>query len=265
MKRKISFIFIFLIFSFAYSQEEEIPVPETVVADSAWIDTENDGKIDVDSLLKVSPETSGTVYPKTFDPTFREKYKSDEFNYTITKLKESLWERMMRKLRKTLESIFGEMDPLKATSITETIVRFLAIIIIGFILYFIIRYIVGKDGNWFFGKKNKKLNIQTGDLHENIHEINFPESILQFEKQKDFRSAIRYHFLFVLKKLSDKKLIEWNPEKTNRDYFYELKNENSKENYRQLAHIFDHVWYGEFEINESDYQYFKNRFLTSEL
>jgi len=265
MKRKIFFIFIFLIISFAFSQEKEKPVVETVVVDSAWSENFNDNKIDADSLLTISPETSNTIYPKTIDPDFRKKYKDEDFNYTTIKPKESLWDRMMRKLRKTLESIFGEMDPLKATSITETIVRLLAILVIGFILYFLIRYIVGKDGSWIFGKKNKKLNIQTGDLHENIHEINFPESILQFEKQKDFRSAIRYHFLFVLKKLSDKKLIDWNPEKTNRDYFYELKNENSKENYRKLAHIFDHVWYGEFKINESDYQYFKNQFLNSEL
>ena len=265
MKVKISFIFIFLISSFAFSQEEKNPVPVIVDSVSAYVDPFNDGKLDADSLLQVSPETSNTIYPKNLDPKFREKYKGNDFNYTTTKPQESLWERMMRKLRKIIESVFGEMDPLKASSIAQTVIRLIAIVVIGFILYFIIRYIIGKNGNLFFGKKNKKLNIETGDLHENIHEINFPESILQFEKQGDFRSAIRYHFLFVLKKLSDQKIIDWNPEKTNRDYYYELKTETEKEKYLQLAHIFDHVWYGEFDINETDYHYFKNQFQNSEL
>jgi len=263
MKSKI-FLLFFLFSLPLFSQEETAPVTETVIIDSTWEDRYYSTP-EVDSILHYNPETSNTVYPKKFAPEFREKYKGEEFDYTTIKPRESLWEKIGRKIQEMIEAVFGKMNPAKANSVTETIIRLLAIIIIGFILYFVIRYVVGKDGNFFFSKKNKKVNIATGDLAENIHEINFPESILQFEKQKDYRSAIRYHFLFILKKLSDKKLIEWNPEKTNRDYLYELKAEKSKEKYQKLSYIFDHVWYGEFEISENDYEYFKNQFLTSEL
>jgi hypothetical protein len=75
-------------------------------------------------------------------------------------------------------------------------------------------------------KKNRKINIKNQDLEENIHEINFPEAILKLEKQHDYRSAIRYHFLQALKKLSDKNLITWNPEKTNRDYLREIEKQS---------------------------------------
>lgn len=259
------FLFFFVLISLPFFSQENEPTSATVEVDSTYeVETFQEGKFDVDSLINVRPESSNTVFPKTLDPKFREKYKGEEFDYTTIKPKEPLIDRIMRKIRKILESIFGEMDPIKAGNITQTIFRILAIIIIAFILYFLIRFLVGKDGNFFFGKRNKKLEISDTDLHENIHEINFPESIAQFERQKDFRSAIRYQFLFVLKKLADKKLIDWNPENTNRDYLYQLKTESHKKKYTQLAYIFDHVWYGEFLINEDQYQGFKKQFQTSE-
>ena len=119
---------------------------------------------------------------------------------------------------------------------------------------------MGKEGNLFFGKKNKKVEINAEELHENIHEINFPESIAKFERQGDFRSAVRYQFLFVLKKLSDKKQISWNPEKTNKDYLMELKAEHLKNEFSGLSYIFDYVWYGEFSIDEQAYLTFKNQY-----
>ena len=97
-------------------------------------------------------------------------------------------------------------------------------------------------------------------MYENIHEINFPESILGFERSGDYRSAIRYHFLFVLKKLSDKKRINWNPEKTNKDYVRELKADHLQEEFSKLSYIFDYVWYGEFSIDEESYEKFKEQY-----
>ena len=146
---------------------------------------------------------------------------------------------------------------------TEIILRIFLILIAGVVLYFLIKLLFDKEGNFIFSKKNKKVDISATELHENIHEINFPESILGFEKAKDFRSAIRYQFLFVLKKMTDKNIIHWNPEKTNKDYLKELENTSHKKPYRDLALIFDYVWYGEFEINEQEYQKFKNQFQES--
>ena len=119
---------------------------------------------------------------------------------------------------------------------------------------------MSKDGNFLFAKRNRKINITSNDIEENIHEINFPESIRKFENEKNYRSAIRYHFLFSLKKMADKNLINWNPEKTNRDYLKELKNENLREDFRRIIYIYDYIWYGEFDAQDSDYQNYKSYF-----
>ena len=117
-----------------------------------------------------------------------------------------------------------------------------------------------KDGNFFFSKKNKKLKIGTEDLKENIHEINFDKSISDFEAKANYRMATRYQFLSLLKKLSDKKLIDWNIEKTNRDYSRELKNVTQKTQFDRLTYIFENVWYGEIDLDEQRYQSFKSYF-----
>ncbi len=256
MKFKFYVFFLFLNFTFAMAQ---IVTPEPSAIDSSFIYGE-DEYISSDSGLKTIPITNEVVFPKKFAEKFQSKYKSEEFDYTTIKPRESLWEKMKKRIAEIMRSIFGEVDPLKTSNYAEIILRFFAIIIIGLVIYFLLKFLLGKDGNYFFGKKNKKLNVADQDLKENIHEINFPNSINEFERKKDYRSAIRYQFLFVLKKLSDKKLLEWNPEKTNKDYLAELKNKNQKSNFKELVYIFNNVWYGEFEVDEKSYSRFKEKF-----
>ena len=237
----------------------QIVTPEPSAIDSSFIYGE-DEYVKSDSDLKKIPVSNEVVFPKKFAENFQSKYKSEEFDYTTIKPRESLWEKMKKKIAEIMRAIFGEVDPLKTSNYAEIILRFFAIIIIGLVIYFLLKFLLGKDGNYFFGKKNKKLNIAEQDLEENIHEINFPNSINDFERKKDYRSAIRYQFLFVLKKLSDKKLLEWNPEKTNKDYLAELKDKNQKSEFKELVYIFNNIWYGEFEVDEKSYNRFKEKF-----
>jgi len=248
-------VFLFLIFSltgtYTFSQYEE--VEEVVVVDSA----DSEIFMESDSLVKTNYSTDNILYPKNFTPNFKTKYKSSEFNYEVLKPKESLWDIIKRKIA---AFFFKNIDPNKARNYTTNILRFFGIAILGFLLYILIRYLMSKDGNFLFGKKNRNINITNQDIEENIHEINFQERILKFEKQQDYRSAIRYHFLFSLKKMTDKNLINWNPEKTNRDYLRELKNIDLKEDFSRIIYIYDYIWYGEFDTQEEDYQYYKSFF-----
>lgn len=259
MKVKILILLFFILF-FSGSAQELPPNSISVIVDSAV--TSHQKLFPTDSLLARNPTTDNSVFSKQFDENFRKKYKSSEFDYTTIKPRESLWQKIMKRVRKIMEAIFGTVDPNKAMSFTETMLRIFAVVIAGFVLYFLVKFLIGKDGNFFFSKKNKKVNIANQDLNENIHEINFTETIAQFEKQQDYRSAVRYQFLSVLKNLADQKLINWNPEKTNQDYLDELKNSDLGEEFKELTHIFDYVWYGEFEVNAENYRHFKQQFLN---
>ncbi|SHG46806.1 DUF4129 domain-containing protein [Chryseobacterium sp. OV279] len=213
-----------------------------------------------DSVLILKPVSENTLHPKKFKENIQSRYKGNEFDYSVSKPKESFFQKLMRRIDRILQSMFGETVFNNSAQITTILIRLFAIILVGFLLYFIIKFLLGKDGNLFFGKKNKKIDINAEELHENIHEINFPESIAKFEREGDYRSAVRYQFLFILKKLSDKKQINWNPEKTNKDYVAELKDGNLKSEFSGLSYIFDYVWYGEFSIDEENYTKFKNQY-----
>ena len=253
------YLFLMFLLSFTFCRAQE--TYQEVVTDSAYSANFKDAKI-IDSALIEGYVTNNNLTPKKFKPNFRKNYQTDEFNYTPKKPKTTGWDNLMRKIGELLRDIFGGVDGKQTVSFAGIFFKILGFFLLGFILYIIISYFVSKEGNFIFRKKNKTVNINSEDIVENIHEINFSEKILEFEKEKDFRTAIRYQFLNVLKKLSDKKMIDWNTEKTNHDYEREIKQEKIKEMFSELLYIFEYVWYGEFEINEENYQQLKKKFET---
>lgn len=258
MNKILFFILFFLTLGLVQAQDDG-PIGDDLI-DSLYTTGHYRNMLRADSVLMKTPVSENTVYPKQFKENIPSRYKGNEFDYSVSKPRESFGQKLMRKIEQLIRSIFGETAFTKSAEFTVLLIRLFAIILVGFLLYFIIKYILGKDGTFIFGKKNKKLNLNVEELHENIHEINFPESIAKFELAQDYRSAVRYQFLFILKKLSDKKLISWNPEKTNKDYAAELKAAHLKNEFFDLSYIFDNVWYGEFNIEEQSYQKFKNKY-----
>lgn len=256
MRCNFVYIYIFLL-SFINAKAQNSHAEEITVD---TIKIVNNSIKKIDSTIMSGYTTNNTLYPKAFKENFRKKYQSEEFNYTTTKPRVSLWQKLLAKISQWLRHIFGEVDGKKALDYTGVFLRILAFLFVGSILYLLVRYLISKEGNVFFSKKPKKINIDTQEINEDIHGINFPEKILEFENRKEFRYAIRYHFLYILKKLSDKKLIEWNGEKTNQDYLKELKSESQRNLFSEMIHVFEYVWYGEFEINEMDYIKLKNKF-----
>lgn len=250
MKFRLFYILLFLnIFLCCGQKQNDIPI-DTLFSQA--------GTVNTDSLLKKGVVTDQTVFPKQFRPGFRKDYKGNSFNYETIKPRESLWERIQRFLMRKLRDWLGTG---KTTNhYTEIALKVGAVLLIGFLVYLLIRYLVSKDGNFFFSRRNLKPGLVSKDLQEDIHEINFSERIADFERRGDYRSAIRYRFLKILKQLSDKKLIAWNPEKTNQDYRSELPDIAVQEQFSGLVRIFDHVWYGEFDISAEDYRYFSDKF-----
>ncbi|MCT2562971.1 DUF4129 domain-containing protein [Chryseobacterium herbae] len=260
MNKILLFLLIFFSICPVYAQDDD--GGETV--EDYMVDSLGTGHyrnmLRADSVLILKPVSENILHPKKFKENIQSRYKGNEFDYSVSKPKESFFQKLMRRIDRILQSFFGETVFNNSAKITTVLIRLFAIILVGFLLYFIIKFLLGKDGNLFFGKKNKKIDINAEELHENIHEINFPESIAKFEREGDYRSAVRYQFLFILKKLSDKKQINWNPEKTNKDYVAELKDGNLKSEFSGLSYIFDYVWYGEFSIDEQSYLKFKNQY-----
>lgn len=69
----------------------------------------------------------------------------------------------------------------------------------------------------------------------------------------DYRTAVRIHFTYILKELVNDKIILWRPEKTNYDYLMEVRQVKGYDNFQECVRIYDVVWYGDYTIEQKDY------------
>ncbi|WP_187695248.1 DUF4129 domain-containing protein [Chryseobacterium sp.] len=254
---KLRFSLLFLLFLCAAFSAQE-PVSGTTKIDSILL-SRYSGSAASDSFSHGSAVTDNQVYPKKFAQNYRQQYRGADFDYSGVKPRESIWQKFLKKVEEIIDFLFDELNPGKAMGITGIIIRVLAILLISFLIYFLLRFLVSRYGT-FSAKKNNKVIINGTEVHENIHEINFAETILAYEQQGDFRSAVRYRFLNVLKNLTDRNVILWTPEKTNRDYLSEITQPDLKQQFSDLVYIYDNVWYGEFSIDEASYKHFSVKF-----
>lgn len=212
------------------------------------------------TILQNNYITHENISPRKFGKNLQRKYKSPEFDYSATKPRESVWQRIKRKINKIFNSIFGNFDPKGINRYTELAIKVASVVIIGFLLYFVCRYIISKEGRLWLSKKNPELNLPADGLQKNIHEIDFAQKIADLENNSDYRSAVRYQFLWVLKKLSDSHKIRWDVQKTNQDYISELKGNPLRSEFNDLVRVFDYVWYGEINISQQNYNVYKHKF-----
>lgn len=141
-----------------------------------------------------------------------------------------------------------------------TIVFYLVMIVLfGGVMFFFVRILQGK----FLRKgKGEKTNLEYETLVEDIHEMDFDILLKQAIEQKMYRRAVRILFLKSLKELTDKKIILWEENKTNRDYFYEIKSRKIQHHFDSMSNVFDYVWYGEIELTTEKFNQIQIEFST---
>lgn len=104
---------------------------------------------------------------------------------------------------------------------------------------------------FLFPKKADTTELDYENLAENIHELNFDTAIDNAVQQRNYRLAVRLLYLQTLKRLTDHNRIAYTPDKTNRQYLYELANTSLQADFESLTRQFEFVWYGDFPIDET--------------
>ncbi len=190
---------------------------------------------------------------KLFHPNFQSKYeKDDAFSYEV-KIgdKSSWWDRFKEWLSNFFKNLFNFKDAVAASNFVDVLIKIIAGCLIVFVIYLIVKSIMNGEGQWIFGKSSDKKVIQYEDVERNLHLVNFEQLIKQSLKNNEHRLVIRYYYLWVLKTMSEKGVIVWDPEKTNSDYTLEIQNPNIKEQFSYASYLYNYIWYGEFELEES--------------
>jgi len=212
--------------------------------------------------LEVRIETDA-IPIKEFTEDLSEKYQGEDYEYDRFEGEaQNFITRFFNWFINKIAEIFG-------FTISPSMLVVLKIIFYGalgaLVVYILVRLLVGENASAFFTRKSKMvapLNI----VEEHIENIDLDTYITTALEQKNYRLAIRYMYLKSLKLLSLNNIIEWHFEKTNSDYYTEIENQKLKTDFKKVSYLYDHIWYGEFELNEEGFYDAKRDFdrLTKE-
>ncbi|TBN06309.1 hypothetical protein EYD45_00025 [Hyunsoonleella flava] len=204
----------------------------------------------------ITPVQSTEVY-RVFDSDFKERYAGDKYNYEGTKVvnrtesgsgeyEDYDKEKIKTKEQDNSENIIINLGPFWWIFI---------VILIGAVLY--LAYVLLNEGGTgiFASSKNKSIERYDDINAENIEHADIHALIKNAENSKDYRLAIRYYYLLVLKTLSLKNHIKFEDDKTNGEYLNELNQKPFFKGFSYVSYLYTYIWYGKFALAES--QYFK--------
>lgn len=222
------------------------------------------GQTSVDTTLvkNILVDTSA-IEQIYFNENFKDKYNDKPFIYEEKSPVKSLWDRFEEWFIQWLKRNFDVQDSKNATTILGYTVNTIAVILILLVIFLIVKAILNKEGTWIFGSKSDTSLIRYDEIEKNLHLVDFEKLIKDSINSGEHRLSIRYYYLFLLKKMSEKQLIEWDVEKTNSDYIYEIKSPQLKANFEYLSYLYNYIWYGEFELSLQEFEKAKKAFDTT--
>ncbi len=121
-------------------------------------------------------------------------------------------------------------------------------------LIFAVLKLLQVDVTRAFGRAPRPAPLSYDAGTEDLHALDLDALLREAEAARQYRLAVRLGYLRVLRQLSDRQLINWQPDKTNHDYLYELPPGPLPEAFRELTRQFEYVWYGEQDdLSATDY------------
>ncbi len=205
---------------------------------------------------------------KQFESEQIEKYRADkDFDYAEKKEKSGFFAKVFdwfsRLLQRLFEWLFGVEE---ATGILEAFLKILPYLLLAALLYILLKFFLKIDSNSLQNTQNKKVAVSLSDEEQLIKNEDLNDLINKAIASNNFRLAIRYYYLLVLKKLANKDLIDWQQDKTNEDYLNELAQTDIKASFKRSTLLYDFIWYGNFKIDalefsqiQAEFEQFKNR------
>jgi hypothetical protein len=122
------------------------------------------------------------------------------------------------------------------------------------VVYMVVR-LLQVDLTWAFSRTPRRAVLAYETLNEDIHELDFPVQLREAEEAGNLRLAVRLGYLALLKQLSDRALIKWQPDKTNQTYLRELASQRPalRPAFAERTRQFEYVWYGELALTPALY------------
>jgi len=244
--RKIIFLLIIVLSSaFAKAQSIKDLIPKIEERPREIIDTLNrdydDRSLDVPDL----------------GDDLRDTYNGNDFYYYETyDESDNFFSRFLNGIFNWIGETFGiDINPFW----TEVLKILIFILMAAFGIYFLVK-LLSKESPQSLLNRQSRVAASVNMEETHIEQIDLSKLIQDSIAAGNHRNAVRYLYLDALKWLSANKKIEWDFQKTNSDYYRELKNPGLKEHFKKISYLYDYVWYGEFELNQVTFDDARSQF-----
>ncbi|MVN78522.1 DUF4129 domain-containing protein [Hymenobacter sp. HMF4947] len=176
----------------------------------------------------------------------RELRGQHDFQYTDVREEPEqagFWARLLRWFFRGLSRLFDT----KGGRVAWDVILYL--LIGGGLVYAVLKFLQ-VDLTKVFGRAPRALPLAYEAGQENIHALDFSQAIAQAEATGNLRLAVRLGYLQLLKQLTDRELIAWQPDKTNQAYLRELETSRptARAPFAELTRQFEYIWYGELPL-----------------
>lgn len=249
MNKTLAFVIVLLSAS-AFSQVDQtvdsVYHPGVIIEEAV----EYQSQTAADSIYSaLVPLNSEQLIQRSLDDNFRERYTGTSFEYDV-KEESGFLSRLRDWWRRVLEWL--SPDSTETTKVMDEIINivlvFLSLIALGFLVY----YLNKKGFIRLFATKDQQI-ISEQFIEENIDQINFDQLTQKAKSEGNLRKAVRYYYLWMLKNWSQNGLINYEPNKTTKQYLKEIDHNDNKIDFEYVSYIYDNVWYGYHEITEVDF------------
>ncbi|MBX2846164.1 MAG: hypothetical protein KTR13_08110 [Saprospiraceae bacterium] len=208
-----------------------------------------DEEVYVDNYTELEADSTTTTYRSIDEATIEDYKKKRDYKYFQRERKTTWLDKFFRWLAEKLQIKVGN----PGFGAFFKFLKWLLIIVLSGVIIYVLAKMLRLGLFTVKDDQKTKEDIPFEELEKNIHEVDFDPLIEEAKATGNYRAAVRLLYLKSLRQLSDRSLIKWSLEKTNKDYFYEIKSDNVKNKYKQLASLFEYVWYGEFDVDQVSY------------
>lgn len=187
-------------------------------------------------------------YPDTLKSEFRPV--NDDSVMAISNDKGFYYKRYLDSLLRAAKKKVQKQDstPGKPVTIDN---GFLSVIIwiaaVGLFAYLVFRLFLS---NSFIFSRNRK-NVSADIDIATVTAEDDPDTVLRNAiKSGNYRLAVRYLYLQTLQRLSEKRFIVINSNKTNYEYVNEVRTQKFANEFASLTLQYEYVWYGEYPLDD---------------
>lgn len=196
-------------------------------------------------------DRNSTLIERQVSGDLSEKYSGPEFRYELDRGESvNLLSRFVHWFLNTLGDIFGVDISPTAVLVFEYVIY---VLMGALALYLVIRMFINERFSSLFTQKARSIvDLELSQHH--IETLDLDTLVEEALKERNYRLAVRYRFLKILKLLSQRELIDWHYEKTNMDYLEEISHGPLQGEFKKASYLFENIWYGQQPIDEMEYR-----------